>query len=184
MRFIVGLIFGAVASLLVAAFIEQPQPVNKAAPVATAAEPSQQANDAPIEAPVLNTSRPAAALVETAVTPPKPTPKPEYSKTDKPAPVPTAGPATPVEKHPITVTKHLPAASNELSLQQVAVWSPFHSEASAQGFASRLTQQVEHPFRVNKLGPARYAVVYEFANAEQQARLAEKIAIATGAPRP
>ena len=34
------------------------------------------------------------------------------------------------------------------------VWTAFHSEASARGFAGRLTATVGHPFTVARLGPA------------------------------
>jgi hypothetical protein len=46
-------------------------------------------------------------------------------------------------------------------LFQVA-WSPFRSETSAKGFASKLTKQLAHDFQVIKTGPGRYEVGFHF----------------------
>jgi hypothetical protein len=46
-------------------------------------------------------------------------------------------------------------------LFQVA-WSPFRSETSAKGFASKLTKQLAHNFQVIKTGPGRYEVGFHF----------------------
>lgn len=188
MRFIFGLIFGAVVVLLLAAMIELPTPPKEAAPAEVVAKVSKPASDTTVEQTVPQQTLPAAAVAETAVTPPKPTPKPESNPkadtTSKSESSAAANSAAPLADNQLIAAEQLPAVTHEQPSQQSAVWSPFHSEASAQGFASRLTQQVKHPFRVDKLGPARYAVVYEYINAEQQALLAEKIAVATGAPRP
>ena len=47
------------------------------------------------------------------------------------------------------------------TLFQVA-WSPFRSETSARGFASKLKQQLAHDFQVIKTGPGRYEVGFHF----------------------
>lgn len=47
------------------------------------------------------------------------------------------------------------------TLFQVA-WSPFRSERSARGFASKLKQQLAHDFQVIKTGPGRYEVGFHF----------------------
>jgi hypothetical protein len=64
---------------------------------------------------------------------------------------------------------------------EATVWSPFHSEASASGFANRLTRQLAHPFQVRKLGPAEYVVVYTYADANEHHALQQRIAAVTGA---
>ena len=46
-------------------------------------------------------------------------------------------------------------------LFQVA-WSPFRSETSAKGFASKLRKQLAHDFQVVKTGPGRYEVGFRF----------------------
>ena len=63
---------------------------------------------------------------------------------------------------------------------EVVVWSAFHSEASAAGFANRLTRQLSHPFEVRKLGPANYVVFYTYADPAQQQAIEQRIAEVTG----
>jgi hypothetical protein len=46
-------------------------------------------------------------------------------------------------------------------LFQVA-WSPFRSETSAKGFASKLRKQLAHDFQVVKAGPGKYEVGFRF----------------------
>lgn len=63
-----------------------------------------------------------------------------------------------------------------------AVWVPFHSQMSATGFAERLTETLDHPFRVERRGPGRYQVVFAYADEpERQALLAQAVE-ATGLP--
>lgn len=62
------------------------------------------------------------------------------------------------------------------------VWVPFHSEMSAAGFAQRLSDSVEHPFRVERRGPGRYQVVFAYADEPQRRRLLDRAAAATGLP--
>lgn len=86
-----------------------------------------------------------------------------------------------------TVTEPLdPIPTDPLptTLQQAEVWSAFHSEASATGFANRLTAQLDHPFYVVKSGPANYQVTYAFRDPQEQARLTAEIAALTGADNP
>ncbi len=61
------------------------------------------------------------------------------------------------------------------------VWTAFRSEASATGFARHLTTSVSHPFSVNRLGPGNYQVTYTYTDAAEATRLAEQIAVITGA---
>ena len=75
----------------------------------------------------------------------------------------------------------LPLAPTNSIPREAVVWSPFHSEASASGFANRLTRQLSHPFEVRKLGPANYVVVYAYTDASQQYALQRQIAAVTGA---
>jgi hypothetical protein len=44
------------------------------------------------------------------------------------------------------------------------VWTPFHSEVSARGFANRLSEQIEHPFAVERQGPGAYQVVFRYSS--------------------
>jgi len=53
------------------------------------------------------------------------------------------------------------------------VWVPFHSERSARGFARHLSEQLEHPFDVRRQGPGRYQVQFQWQDpAERDALLA------------
>ena len=61
------------------------------------------------------------------------------------------------------------------------IWSPFHSEASASGFANRLTRELAHPFRVKKQAPAQYVVSYDYSDAQHKAQLEARIKALTGA---
>lgn len=62
------------------------------------------------------------------------------------------------------------------------VWSPFHSEMSAAGFAERLSRSLDHPFSVERRGAGRYQVVFHYADEpEREALLAEAAAV-TGLP--
>jgi len=67
-------------------------------------------------------------------------------------------------------------------MQEATVWSPFHSEASAAGFATRLSSLLAHPFRVKKQGPAHYLVTYEYTDNLHRQALEQRIAQVTGAP--
>jgi len=70
-------------------------------------------------------------------------------------------------------------AENDSS-ERERVWTPFHSERSARGFARRLTDELDHPFTVERRGPGEYQVVFGYADpAERDALLAE-IAVVTG----
>lgn len=60
------------------------------------------------------------------------------------------------------------------------VWTVFHSEASASGFANYLSQSINHPFEVTKLGPAQYQVSYSYSSSEQAQMLAAKVKMITG----
>lgn len=64
--------------------------------------------------------------------------------------------------------------------QTEPVWTVFHSEASANGFANYLSQNINHPFEVTRLGPARYQVSYRYTSLEQAQVLATKIKLFTG----
>ncbi|XOV82635.1 MAG: hypothetical protein ACFHXK_17465 [bacterium] len=60
------------------------------------------------------------------------------------------------------------------------IWTQFHSEASARGFANYLSSQTDHPFEVTRVGPARYQVSYLYDSTEQAQSLADRIRLITG----
>jgi hypothetical protein len=74
-----------------------------------------------------------------------------------------------------------PAETTEQPTQSSEpVWTVFHSEASASGFANYLSQSINHPFEVTKLGPAQYQVSYSYSSSEQAQMLAAKVKLITG----
>ena len=75
-----------------------------------------------------------------------------------------------------------PVADAVGPMNSAAVWVPFHSEMSAEGFAERLTQSLDHPFRVERRGPGSYQVVFAYSDEPQRQALLERAAEATGLP--
>jgi hypothetical protein len=63
-----------------------------------------------------------------------------------------------------------------------AVWAPFHSEMSANGFAERLTSSLDHPFTVAREGPGRYQVSFRYRDERQRRTLLARAAEVTGLP--
>jgi hypothetical protein len=61
-----------------------------------------------------------------------------------------------------------------------SVWTPFHSQMSAEGFASRLSQQLNHSFQVERRGAGAYQVVFAANSTTERDRLLDQIAEITG----
>ena len=78
----------------------------------------------------------------------------------------------------------LPPVPETSTVGEAVVWAPFHSEASAQGFATRLTHQLSRPFYVKKQRAATYLVVFEYADAAERTALEQQIAYVTGQAAP
>lgn len=68
------------------------------------------------------------------------------------------------------------AAGDDLA----GVWSPFHSERSAEGFARHLSDQFQYPFSVERIGPGAYQVVFSYTDAAERDALLAEIAEVTG----
>jgi|GEM_PF-4631553 len=62
-----------------------------------------------------------------------------------------------------------------VELEKLAsVWTPFHSERSAEGFANRLSEYFTHPFSVQRQGPGEYQVTFPYdSEAERESMLME-----------
>jgi hypothetical protein len=60
------------------------------------------------------------------------------------------------------------------------VWVPFHSRLSAGGFAERLTESLEHPFRVERRGPGAYQVGFGYRDEPHRRNLLAQAAEITG----
>ncbi len=60
------------------------------------------------------------------------------------------------------------------------VWVPFHSQMSAEGFATRLSRALNHEFRVVRQGAGAYQVVFDAADADEQALIMAQVTEITG----
>lgn len=64
--------------------------------------------------------------------------------------------------------------------RRAPVWVPFHSRMSADGFAERLSDSLDHPFRVERQGPGRYQVVFAYADEAERLALLDEASTVTG----
>jgi hypothetical protein len=164
MKFILGLIFGMAVTFAGAWCLALAQSLEPAAQ--SVAQKMQQTG--PIE--VAETAPPSGEEIDIA---------PEDDLLQNPAAT-AASPAT----SPLAAQRDSPEkAENPDSQAQGSeqVWTLFHSEASASGFANYLSHSIDHPFVVTKLGPAQYEVSYSYTSSEQAQALAAKIEMITGA---
>lgn len=74
------------------------------------------------------------------------------------------------------------SSADDSAPKSQTVWVPFHSEMSASGFAARLTESVDHPFRVVRKGPGTYQVVFAYLDELERQALLDRAAAATGLP--
>lgn len=65
-------------------------------------------------------------------------------------------------------------------MELAAVWVPFHSQMSAEGFAARLSRELDHSFRVERQGAGAYQVVFDATSPIQRDTLLTQIAEITG----
>lgn len=164
MKFILGLIFGMAVTFAGAkwlAFAQSPEP-------AAQSVAQKLPETVPIE--VTETTSPPGIEIPIA---------PDDDLLQKPA-------ATAASPAPISLAAQLDPAENAENLENptqgsAQVWTLFHSEASASGFANYLSHSIGHPFEVTKLAPAQYQVSYSFSSSEQAQALATKIDLITGA---
>ncbi len=173
MRFLFGLIIGAMFTILVASVINEPAQVvvndireawhelvdkvrQSEQSVSATAEVLPEIEDAPLEDKSLQLAN--QPLPETAVA----VEAPEILA---------------IEQNVLTESSSSSYSSQSSS---AAIWVPFHSEVSATGFAKRLSLQLGYPFQVTKDGPARYLVVFDYKSDEERALLVQQVATLTG----
>ena len=175
MRFLFGLIIGAMFTILGASVINEPAQVvvndireawhelvdkvrQSEQSVSATAEVLPEIEDAPLEDKSLQLAN--QPLPETAVA----VEAPEI---------------LPIEQNVLTESSS-PSPSYSSQSSSAAIWVPFHSEVSATGFAKRLSLQLGYPFQVTKDGPARYLVVFDYKSDEERALLVQQVATLTG----
>ncbi len=64
--------------------------------------------------------------------------------------------------------------------RRAAAWTPFHSRASARGFARHLNEKTGVDFTIVKEGPGHYEVVFEYTNDAERLAIESRIASAAG----
>ena len=83
-----------------------------------------------------------------------------------------------------SVPDHAPVASPTLqpgSGEGVAtIWTPFYSEISASGFASRLSLALNQPFEVARSDAGRYSVTFVHDSVEDRDRVLDEVEALTG----
>ncbi len=167
MRFILGLIFGVAVTFSGAWYLTSARHVAPAEPSTGQLMPEDTA------LPVAETPGFDLENVEQLATyddlPPPPAERPADPELAQVASTESAE-----QREPVEPTEQ-PTQNSE------PVWTVFHSEASASGFANYLSQSINHPFEVTKLGPAQYQVSYSYSSSEQAQMLAAKVKMITGA---
>ena len=188
MRFLFGLISGAIATLLVATAMNAPtdQVVHQLAGLWREAAASLAASAPPAPAEETHVQQqtapgdPAAPGPVPPDTAPAPQPAPVESMVDAAAPAAPAPTPPPDPELAVDAPSSDPAELSPVEPGQAVVWAPFHSEASARGFAARLTNQLARPFYVEKQSAANYLVVFDYADAAERNALEQQISIVTG----
>lgn len=99
-----------------------------------------------------------------------------------PAPLPAPPPVEPATRAPQEPQVKADLASEDVAVTPTIakVWYPFHSQMSAEGFANRLSQALDHGFQVERQGAGAYQVVFEAASDSEKELLLAQIAEITG----
>ncbi len=202
MRFLFGLLTGAVLTLLVATAMDAPTSlvVNGVRDLAADAWKSliARTSDSLFEAPEVTGGREVltAASREPAGEPGSATAdeaslQPEIDGMD-PAlaePAPALPPPASIDEMPPSGYWAERARTLEDVMQTATalhtsgaspVWSPFHSQMSAEGFATRLSQALDRDFRVERQAPGAYQVVFDAAGPSDRDLVLERVSEITG----
>ncbi len=184
MRFLLGLIFGVSLTLLAVTAYTGEFPINlKQSSVSEAQESLQNWIAQHRKAP--ETPQPARTLAPPTIVE-RPAPEIKANKVDKVeaekrGPTPTRAPKVlPVPQETAQV-QPTPQPEMVPSGGRQAVWTPFHSEASAKGFAGRLSSAIGHPFQVERLAAQTYVVTFNYRTEPERATLESRVRAVTGA---
>ena len=191
MRFLLGLICGAAATLFaaaalngspasladaVAALMEDPAVEKILPPMPAAAKPPREIPEDPIPVPLPKPDTPAQLA---AAEVPIEAPPSQEETSDEPMPEPPPL-DTPMAVPPPEVTEPMPTAQPPAAQGELVVWTPFYSEASARGFAGRLVRELDVPFEVRKAGPSQYLVTASYRDAQERSAIEARVATMTG----
>ena len=150
------------------------------------AEPvEEKATEPPVTGAPFRAAEPATALA-----PPEELPPPPPVRVDVAARSPAAeadsGDALPADgslpawQEPESREAALFAPSDTEASERAGVWTPFHSQRSAEGFAARLSRELDHDFRVERRGAGAYQVVVDVTSPAERTALLTEIAEITG----
>lgn len=216
MRFLIGIVTGAILTMLIATAVDAPtHPVlDRAKDTATRAwdglidntSDTLFGSEKPVALPVsIGSARePAARLQEPEELPGAPpasapaAPAPAARKQEPPAaargdvPQETGLEADPEETPALAMMPQpdVPAAPRPMTPYDAgdplvaSVWTPFHSQMSAEGFAARLSRQLDHDFRVERRAAGAYQVVFDAGTGDERDLLLTQIREITGAEVP
>lgn len=190
MRFIFGLICGTVLTFLVADqmdFDAKAQWQKLMASIQTATTETQAANKAPAAKPSVAPPLTVAHVDEQAREDEWSLPELEPQVAAQPAPAdiapipstpePTTAAAEPENSAEPTkplasaAPKPLMAQAPESEPSSLEVWIPFYSQASADGFATHLTDALDAKFNVEKRAAGRYVIVFDPANSASWSKI-------------
>jgi hypothetical protein len=184
MRFLLGLISGAMAILLLAQIVNPPQDdwrqnIQGLAHEAKAAV--QQFFSA-------GSSKRTPAPSELEASKEEPAPSQDLAASEEPALQPIPRPPDPL---PLALSEDTQRIVTEVfegpgpaAVQPGShvVWVAFRSAMSASGFAERLSANLDHPFEVERRGPGRYEVVFDYRDEPQRREILNEAARVTGLP--
>jgi hypothetical protein len=191
MRFLIGIFTGTVVTLLVATAMDAPtHPIlNNARDLAAAGwDRLIRVTSSSLFEQAEVAVQPELTVTE-AATPPKQAPPPAAEQSAlEPTPEQTALEPAPALSAPEPVAE---SPSSEFWVESALtatrqhhanqpVWVPFHSQMSAEGFATRLSRALDHEFRVVRQGAGAYQVVFDAANADEQALIMARVTEITG----
>lgn len=160
MRFLFGLIIGAVATVMLAPKLASLSPA-AFAPIGDTLQAVASRMTDPRDEATYSTEDSAVA-------------------TDVlPVPKLTASPAVTTTPSEVLQEELSAPILTELSQEQ-SVWVPFRSEVSARGFAGMLTDQLARQFHVLRAGPGQYLVVFGYENETERAEVLGEIRALTG----
>ncbi len=199
MRFLFGLVAGALATLFVAAALDAPadriveqlvDASNRVGKVFTEMRETPEPDDAPFATFTEAEPLPAAERLPEKLAGELSEPL-AFADEAEPTMIPEAEPALPAAPEeaprlaePPGDASSLPTETELAGVQQAVAWGPFHSEASASGYARRLSRETGRDFLVEKRAPANYAVVFSYVDDDDLAAMQAQIAAVTGMAQP
>ncbi len=197
MRFIFGLVAGALATLFVAAAFDAPADHLVGKLVHTTARLSDRLveTDIPDVASVadevesldpvesLSEEGPVSEVPEREVPAAKVSELEVVAEPEDPQPESAHSAIVMADNETVSGAGSYPEEVPQMQQQAATAWGPFHSEASANGFARRLSRETGRPFAVEKRGPGQYAVTFVYAGEADLSAMREQIADVTGIPQ-